>query len=134
MAGLLGDSGAAACPRPASGSPPVAGAAAAPMPRTRRQAAPAATFPQRRASTKRPGRPPRAGQSLTVQRSPSRSYVLAALRALHLDTDLPRQALGTYQEDGADSTQTTERRTRKVKEPKACAAHCADAVERAGRE
>jgi hypothetical protein len=45
MAGLLGDSGAAACPRPASGSPPVAGAAAAPMPRTRRQAAPAATDP-----------------------------------------------------------------------------------------
>ena len=51
MAGLLGDSGAAACPRPLGGSPPVAGAAAAPMPRTRRQAAPAATFPQRRAST-----------------------------------------------------------------------------------
>src|ERR1022692_386115 len=48
--GLLGDSGAAACPRPTSGSPPVAGAAA-PTPRTRRQAAQAATFPQRRAST-----------------------------------------------------------------------------------
>jgi len=33
------------------GSPPVAGAAAAPLPRTRRQAAPAATVPQRRART-----------------------------------------------------------------------------------
>src|ERR1022692_4449930 len=50
-AGLLGDSGAAACPRPTSGSPPVAGTAAAPTPRTRRQAAQAATFPERRAST-----------------------------------------------------------------------------------
>jgi hypothetical protein len=49
--GLLGSSGAAACPRPTSGSPPVAGAAAAPMPRTRRQAVPAATSPQRRART-----------------------------------------------------------------------------------
>ena len=38
-----------------------------------------------------PGRPPRAGHSLAAQRSPSRSYVLAALRALHLDSDLPRQ-------------------------------------------
>jgi len=50
VAGLRGDSGAA-CPRTMGGSPPVAGAAAAPLPRTRRQAVPAATFPQRRAST-----------------------------------------------------------------------------------
>jgi hypothetical protein len=53
-AGLLGSSRAATCPRPTSGSPPVAGAAAAPMPRTRRQAAPAATVPQSRASTNKP--------------------------------------------------------------------------------
>ena len=51
VAGLFDDSGAAACPRPMGGSPPVAGAAAAPLPRTRRQAVLAATFPQRRAST-----------------------------------------------------------------------------------
>jgi len=52
VAGLLGSSWAATCPRPTSGSPPVAGAAAAPMPRTRRQAVPAVTFPQRRVTTK----------------------------------------------------------------------------------
>ena len=51
MAGLLGDSGAAACPRPLGGRPPVVGAATVPLPRTRRQAAPAATAPQRRART-----------------------------------------------------------------------------------
>ena len=67
MAGLLADSGAAACPRPTSESPPVADAAAAPMPRTRRQAAPAATIPQRRASTNGQARPPRAGKSLTAK-------------------------------------------------------------------
>jgi hypothetical protein len=77
VAGLLGDSGAAACPRPMGGSPPVAGAAAAPMPRTRRQAAPAATFPQRRASTKWPGRPPVAGQSLTAKDHRSRARLAA---------------------------------------------------------
>ena len=43
MAGLLSDSGAAACPRPMGGSPPVTGAAAGHQPRTRRQAVPAAT-------------------------------------------------------------------------------------------
>jgi len=37
VAGLPGSSGAAACPRPMGGSPPVADAAAAPMPRTRRR-------------------------------------------------------------------------------------------------
>ena len=45
MAGLFGDSGAATCPRPMGGSPPVAGAATAPMPRTRRQAAPVRNGP-----------------------------------------------------------------------------------------
>ena len=50
-AGLLGDFGAAACPRPMGGSPPVAGAAAGHQPRYRQQAAPAATVPQRRART-----------------------------------------------------------------------------------
>jgi hypothetical protein len=51
VAGLLGSSGAAAGPRPMGGSPPAAGATAAPTPRTRRQAAQAATDPQRRART-----------------------------------------------------------------------------------
>jgi hypothetical protein len=32
-----------------------------------------------------------ADDSFTVQRSQSRSYVLATLRALHLDSDLPQQ-------------------------------------------
>ncbi len=48
-AGLLGDFGAAACPRPMGGSPPATGATAAPLPRIRRQAVPAATVPHRRA-------------------------------------------------------------------------------------
>jgi hypothetical protein len=51
MAGLLGDFGAAACPRPMGGSPPAAGAGAGRQPRYRQQAAPAATVPQRRART-----------------------------------------------------------------------------------
>jgi uncharacterized membrane protein len=42
----------------------------------------------------------RAGHPVAAQRSPSRSYVLAALRALHLDADPPRQYPGTYREDG----------------------------------
>ena len=46
-----GDSGAVACPRPMGGSPPVGGATAAPLPRTCRQAVPAATVRQRRART-----------------------------------------------------------------------------------
>jgi hypothetical protein len=51
VAGLGGDSGAVACPRPMGGSPPVGGATATPLPRTRRQVVPAATVPQRRART-----------------------------------------------------------------------------------
>jgi hypothetical protein len=119
VAGLLGDSGAAACLRPMGGSPPVAGAAAAPMPRTRRQAVPAATFPQRRASTNgravllAPGS--LSPRKITIKGTPAACRRFAAQT---LDTDLSRQDLGTYQEDGADSTQTTERRTRKVRGPK----------------
>jgi hypothetical protein len=37
------------------------------------------------------------------KRSQSRPYVLFSLRALHLDSDLPGQDLGTYQEDGGGS-------------------------------
>jgi hypothetical protein len=92
VAGLLGSSGAAACPRPTSGSPPVAGAAAAPMPRTRRQAVPAATVPQRRASADgravllapgslSPGK-------ITIKGAPAARRRYAAQT---LDTDLPRQ-------------------------------------------
>jgi hypothetical protein len=101
MAGLPGDSGAAACPRPASGSPPVAGAAAAPMPRTRRQAVPAATFPQRRASTNgravllAPGS--LSPRKITIKGAPAARRHYAAQT---LDTDLARQDLGIYQEDG----------------------------------
>ena len=105
MAGLLGDSGAAACPRPLGGRPPVAGAAAAPMPRTRRQAAPAATFPQRRASTN--GRAVlRSPDSLSPVKdhSKGRAYGASLTRwrsAPPLTDDLPRQDLGTYRKDGA---------------------------------
>jgi hypothetical protein len=67
MAGLLGSSGAAACPRPTSGSPPVAGAAAAPMPRTRRQAVPGRNVPAAPRQHEWASRPPRAGQSLTAK-------------------------------------------------------------------
>jgi len=73
------------------GSPPGAAPPPGQHARTRRQAVPAVTLPDGRDRENRPGRPPRARHSLAAQRSPSRSYVLAALRALHLDTDLPRQ-------------------------------------------
>lgn len=52
---------------------------------------PAVTHPQRPRLHRWQGRPPRAGHPKAAQRSQSRSYVLAALRALHLDSDLPRQ-------------------------------------------
>jgi hypothetical protein len=99
-AGLLGDSGAAACPRPMGGSPPVAGAAAGRLARYRQAGS---TGPQRSSSAV-PARMagPSSGRRAVChrERSPSRSCVLAALRALHIDTDLPRQDLGICQEDG----------------------------------
>ena len=100
-AGLLGDSGAAACPRPMGGSPPVGGAAAAPLPPTRRQAVPAATVPQRRA--RRNGRAvlltpgSLSPRKITIKGAPAARPRFAAQT---LDTDLPRQDPGTYQEDG----------------------------------
>ena len=100
-AGLLGSSGAVGCPRPASGSPPVTGATAAPMPRTRRQAAQAVTFPQRRARTDgravlhAPGS--LLPRKITIKGVPTARHRYAAQT---LDTDLPRQDLGTCQEDG----------------------------------
>ena len=106
MAGLLGSSGAAACPRPTGGSPPVAGAAAAPMPRTRRQAVPAATFPQRRASAngravlRAPGS--LSPRKITIKGAPA-ARRCAMAQAPPLTADLPRQDLGTYQEDGEES-------------------------------
>jgi hypothetical protein len=101
VAGLLGGSGAAACPRPMGGSPPVAGAAAGLLPRTRRQAVPAATVPQRRARTdgqavlRSPGS--LSPGKITIKGAPAARPRCAAQT---LDTDLPRQDLGTYQEDG----------------------------------
>ena len=65
MAGLLGDFGAAACPRPMGGSPPVAGAAAGLLPRYRQQAVPGRNAPAAPRPHGWPGRPPVAGQSLT---------------------------------------------------------------------
>jgi hypothetical protein len=50
-----------------------------------------------------------AGHPVAAQRSPSRSYVLASLRALHFDTDLPRQDLGIYRKDGPNSTRPPSR-------------------------
>ena len=93
--------GVAACPRPMGGSPPVADAAAGRLPRIRRQAVPAATVPQRRART----------DSRAVLRSPGslsprKITIKGAPRARPryagqtLDTELSRQDLGTYQEDG----------------------------------
>jgi hypothetical protein len=67
MAGLLGDSGAAACPRPMGGSPPVAGAAAGRLPRIRRQAVPGRNEPAAPRLHGWQSRPPVAGQSLTVK-------------------------------------------------------------------
>jgi hypothetical protein len=98
VAGLLGDSGAAACPglwavahrpgrrRRAAAPHPQAGGTGRNEPAARRPHGLAGPSSGRRAVSHR-------------ERSPSRSYVLAALRALHLDSDLPRQDLGTYQED-----------------------------------
>ena len=102
--GLVGDSGAATCPRPMGGSPPVASAAAGPLPRTRRQAVPAATFPQRRARTdnravlRSPG-----SLSPVKDHSKGRAYGASLTRwrsAPPLTDDLPRPDPGTYQEDG----------------------------------
>ena len=59
-------------------------------PRTGRPTRPAATNPAP-ARSARPGEPSSSARDrATEPRSPSRSYVLAALRALHLDADLPR--------------------------------------------
>ena len=85
------------------GSPPVAGAAAAPLPRTRRQAAPAATV----TAAPRPhwvaGPSSGAGQSLTakitIKGAPGARRWRDGASAT-LDSDLCRQDLGTYQEDG----------------------------------
>ena len=104
MAGLLCDFGAAACPRPMGGSPPVAGAAAGRLPRYRQQAVPAATIPQRRARTD--SGPSSARRAVSHrERSPSRARLAARPRfaGQTLDTDLPRQGLGTYQEDGRNA-------------------------------
>jgi hypothetical protein len=71
------------------------------MPRTRRQAAPAATIPQRRASTD--GRAVLLAPGILSPRKITIKGTPAARRrfaAQTLDTDLPRQDLGTYQEDG----------------------------------
>jgi predicted ABC-type ATPase len=83
------------------GSPPVAGAAAGLLPRCWQQAAPAATVPQRRTRTdsravlRSPG-------SLSPRKITIKGAPLARPRCAGqtLDTDLPRQDLGTYQEDG----------------------------------
>jgi hypothetical protein len=90
-------------PRPMGGSPPVARAAAAPMPRTRRQAVPAATVPQRRARTdgravlRLPGS--LSPRKITIKGAPGARRRFAAQT---LDSDLTRQDLGTYQEDGRE--------------------------------
>jgi hypothetical protein len=63
--GLLGSSGAAACPRPLGGSPPVAGTAAAPSPPHPQTGGTGRNGPATPRPRAWPGRPPRAGQSLT---------------------------------------------------------------------
>jgi hypothetical protein len=103
MAGLLGASGAAACPRPMGGSPPVGGAAAAPTPRS----AGRRYRPQRSRSAapaQRAGAVLRSPGSLSPRKITIKGTPAARLRfaAQTLDTDLPRQVLGTYQEDGKD--------------------------------
>jgi hypothetical protein len=86
---------------PSSGSPRRGGGpriAAPHRPQAVQAAAPVA------AAARGDGRPPRAGHPVAAQRSPSRA--LAALASFGrrfapaLDRDLPRQDLGTYQEDG----------------------------------
>ena len=123
VGGPLADPGAAGKPRPTGGSPP--GAAPPPVGRP----APAAgRFPPLRrcgdrAHARLTGPSDSRRASSRHERSPSRSYVLAALRALHLDTDLSRQDPGTYQTDGPDSTRPISRlRTRQ--RPHKCAQRC----------
>jgi hypothetical protein len=105
--GVLCDFGAAACPRPMGGSPPVAGAAAGLLPRHRRQAVPAAT--NRSAAPARMAGPSSGRRAVSHrERSPSRTR-LAARRfrdgaSATLDSDLARQDLGTYREDGGGMT------------------------------
>jgi hypothetical protein len=79
VAGLLGGSGAAACPRPMGGSPPVAGAAAAPMPPHPQAGGTGRNDPSAPRQHGERGRPPVAGQYLTGK------------------------DLGTYQEDGEEA-------------------------------
>src|SRR6266516_4656929 len=74
-----------------TGKCPARATAAAWVPAPARHAVPAVTHPRVTALPERPVRPPRAGTSCRRERSPSWSYVLASLRALHLDGDLPRQ-------------------------------------------
>jgi len=62
-----------------------------------------------------PGRPPRAGHCAAAQRSQSRSYVLAALRALHLDSDLPRQNPAPIREDGDLSSRDQRHQRRRIR-------------------
>jgi hypothetical protein len=89
--GQLGDSGAAAYRALTGGSPP--GGASARSARPHPQAGSPSRNVHSMTATARTGqaRPPRAGHSPAAQRSQSRSYVLATLRALHLDSDIPRQ-------------------------------------------
>ena len=73
------------------------------MPRTRRQAAQAVTFPQRRA--RRDGRAVLPAPGSLLPREITIRGVPAARRSRDgasatLDTDLPRQDLGIYQADG----------------------------------
>jgi hypothetical protein len=87
------------------GSPPVAGAVAAPMPRTQQAGGTGRNVPSARHTSTNGGAVLLAPDSLlpgkfTIKGAPAARHRCAAQT---LDTDLSRQDLGTYQEDGAES-------------------------------
>ncbi len=100
---VIDATGAAACPRPMGGSPPVTGAAAAPMPRIRRQAVPAATFPQRRAAQIAGPSSSRRAVSHR-ERSPSRARLrrVAAARRRPLTLIFPGKISAAIRRTGED--------------------------------
>jgi hypothetical protein len=99
--GQPADCGAAACRALPGGSPTGAAPRAGQLARTRRQVAQAPTLPRDRA-----GVSDRAVLLAPGILSPSKDHRQGRTSSLRCgrSTDLPRQDLGTYQEDGPDST------------------------------
>jgi hypothetical protein len=103
VAGLLGSSGAAACPRPMGGSPPVAGAVAAPMPRTRgRRYRPQRSLSAAPARIARPSSGPRAVSHRESSPSRARLRRVAAARRRPLTLIFPGKTSAPIRRTGPE--------------------------------